>query len=232
MSSMIRQDWRIIQPVNGGVIDSTTLDAIGNLEGLKRQVAVEHSEDDSLLTQYLLTAQQMVGSYIRWPMRTGQLMAELSLVQPVEGVLSDPLLYYAGMYGPRSCVPTMGFLRLPGPIQSGERASISYRLDGTWSTAVPSIEVLSGMDRLPHDGSLDLGQELRGVDCIEGLRITYPISWSSRYSGMEPWPTEVATTIYRVAATLYLYREATTLGDRPLHRIMQASLGPYLPVTL
>ena len=222
MSSMIRQDWRIIQPINGGVIDSATVDGIGTLEGLKRQVAVEHSEDDSLLTQHLLTAQQMVGSYTRWPMRTGQLTAELSMLPSIDVRLPDPMMR----------VPVEGFLRLPGPVQSGERASISYRHDGDWSTAVSSIDLLSGVDRLPHDGYLDLGQELRDIDCVDGLRIQYPISWSSRYGGLEPWPTEVATTIYRVAATLYLYREATTLGDRPLHRIMQASLGPYLPVIL
>lgn len=204
----LRSRWRITT-AGGGVVQSDTTDGIGTLVGLKAQTAVEHSEDDGYLTGLLRTAQQMVGSYTRWPMRTGTLMAEARF----------------------SDLSTTDLVCLPGPVVAESLAHLQLYYQGAVIGPAVAVDGLIAEDRLPHDSVIYMPDMLIGYWADE-LRITYPVSWASHYSGDEPWPSELATTIYRVAATLYLYREATTLGDRPVHRIMQASLGPYLPVVL
>lgn len=100
-------------------------------------------------------------------------------------------------------------LRIPGPVKRG-------------SVIMNGVPVSVEHDhRLPHDAFIAPSQDLIGCD----INVEYVRSWSSWYP-MPGWPESVATAIYRVAATLYAYREATPLGDGPVRRILSSVLGP------
>lgn len=211
---------RITDPVDGGVVSVTTVDALGSLDGLKSHVAVEHNDDDVYLREVLAVAQQMVGDYTRWPMHTGVMMVEARWWWPLPPVRREGTRVY--WYDQQLRRP----LLIPGPVSA--MADVIITGDVTVYTVDPSA-------RLPNDGVLYLSPDFISTFDDSGtgeLVITYPMSWSSIYPDAPSWPVTVVHTIYRVAATLYLYREATMPGDRPLHRIMQAALGPYLPVLL
>ena len=105
--------------------------------------------------------------------------------------------------------PTPGMrLRLPGPVKAD-----TVQLNGISRT--PDYDV-----RLPHDAYLTMAEGPSGTQ-----QVTYTRSWASWYP-LPGWPEAVATAIYRVAATLYQYREATPLGEGPIRKILSSTLGP------
>ena len=199
-------------------------DSIGTLAVLKHHVNVEHTEDDDYLTGLLITARQLVGDYTRWPMITG------SLRRTARWTWTETYYEtYTTRYYPR--------LILPGPVDDAATIRTCEYHGGQLIAGDTLSSIPDRFPRLPHDAVLtlpddfvwDRGDQLRPP--FE-LIIQYGTGWGSIYSGDTPWPRLVAHTIYRVAATLYLYREATMLGDGPIRRIMESALGPATEVVL
>lgn len=219
----IRPLWWRYRSSTPDILDSTT-DGIGTLTGFKSHANIEHDEDDAYLTTLLRSAQRMVGDYTRWPMRTGEFSIDVRYPWP---------LPFRGYDSRRRYRSPPGRLLLPGPSAATPVNVLACEYHGGQFDPGSAIGVLVHRSpRLPHDAWLELPEDWDYDTEIDELAIQYPISWSAVYTGDVPWPEDVALCIYRVAATMYLYREATMLEDRPLHRIMQASLGPYLPVPL
>ena len=108
-------------------------------------------------------------------------------------------------------VPDDLVLRLPGPV----------KLDTVLVGSNPRL-----LDRLPHDATVELNSRP-----VLPYGVRYTRSWSGLYSTVA-WPSLLSLAVYRVAATAYLYREATIPGDAPVDRILQSTLGPFLPVVL
>ena len=126
-------------------------------------------------------------------------------------------------------------LLLPGPVNTLAMVRTrEYQND----VLVDGIDLTGAQryPRMPHDATLVVPDEV-SCEYDDGgygeFIIRYTVSWESVYTGSgDRWPAELAHVIYRAASTLYLYREATVMGDRPTHRVIQATLGSYLPVTL
>lgn len=212
---------------------------IGTLDGLKLHTAVEHDEDDGLLGTFLSTARQMVGDYTRWPMTVGPLSIDVRYPWPLPYLESPSRFrhrsyrYSSYRYSSYGSTPHRPRLFLPGPCAATPTTLLACEYHGGQfdpGEAVGTEIQLS--DRLPHAAWTELPADWDYETEIDELAIRYPLDWTTPYPTAPNWPPEVETTIYRVAATLYLYREATMPGDRPLHRIMQATLGPYLPVPI
>lgn len=204
------------------LLNNEVTDGIGDLDGLKQHANIEHTEDDDYLGTLLASARRMVGDVTGWPMRTGR--------NTIKAVYYDVL--------PGICI-----VRLPGPYRAVSESMVvefdrKVSLRGIQARGTRVRGDFEPDTELPYDGLYLRGPPLnRGSETVD-LQIEYTQSWSDIQDPEGPnatgikWPHEVALTIYRVAATMYLYREATVLGDRPLHRIIQASLGSYLPVEL
>ena len=129
--------------------------------------------------------------------------------------------------------PAPARLVLPGPCAATPVNLLACEYHGGQFDPGSAIGVLVHRSpRLPHAAWIELPEDWDYDTEIHELAIQYPLSWAAIYSGDVPWPADVELCLYRVAATMYLYREATMSGDRPLHRIMQATLGPYLPVSI
>ena len=104
---------------------------------------------------------------------------------------------------------------LPGPVIPS-----TIRVDGQFVDSVVAA-------RLPHDALIELPEDLDS----RGLFIDYDRAWNLYYTDPD-YPEAITTAIYRIAATLYLYREATVQGDRPIRRILDTTFGKNLPVLL
>ncbi len=204
-------------------------DLIGTLDELKRHVVVEHAESDDYLSTLHLSALQMVGDYTRWPMRTSGFLAECWFPWPRYG------RWLQGRYQRPSDRPA---LVLPGPVDvSGDVLTRAYS-DGAYDsgTAITGI-TLHRSTRLPHDAWFELPADFEYDSEDERLNLRYSVSWQSIYQPdsnanplPNPWPAELAHTVYRVAATWYLYRESTMAMDKPVRAVVQATLGAYMPV--
>ena len=211
----IRPLWRaFVDPPKGAIVTAGATDLVGSIAELKRHVAIEHDEDDTYLATLPGAALDVVGNYTRWPMRTTSQTVEARYPWPLRRGRHRRRLLLPGPASTRSNILTCeihGGQLVPGDI-------------------LPKTD-LRRLSRLPHDAVLPLADEFEYDDEGRGeLLVRYGVSWSDVYSGASPWPMVLAHTIYRVAATLYLYREATVQGDRPVRRIMESTLGPYLPV--
>lgn len=208
---------RVTSPVDGGQVGIGSSSAIGTLAELKAHTNVEHDEDDEYLGRLLATAQREIGGYTRWPMVTSALITEARW----------PVPRVSGSY-------TGTRLHLPGPVNIRATVRLRQYQDGRLVDG-PTLSMPRRSDRVPHDAIVDISDaELSDYDDggFGELIVQYTRSWSSIYTGTPAWPPEVAHGIYRVAATLYLYRESTVMGDRPSHQTMRALFGPYLPVVL
>ena len=164
-------------------------------------------------------ARARVGEYTGWLMRTDRnaMRAVYYAVPPGRVTLIIP--------GPPRVASLPIAREFDSRIQIGLQGQQVARLSLT----------LSG--RLPYDWLYTRGVILnRARETVTDVQIDYVQSWADYESGGVAltglWPSELGLIIYRVAATMYLYREATVMGDRPLQQILRSSLDTYLPVTL
>lgn len=202
------------------VVHSGADDLIGTVAELKHHASVEHSLDDDYLGRLLGTARRMVGDYTRWPMRWDTL--SVAAVWPWR---AHGLRRLIRGTGERPCR-----LLLPGPVDPAANVW-ACRYHGGELDPDTQLTDIAYLPRLPHDAVVTLPDDFE-VDTDDGqLHVAYTVSWSSIYAE-DLWPADVAHTLYRVASTLYLYREATVMGDQPLKRIMASTLGPYVPVVV
>ena len=207
-------------PAMAGVPMDGATGLIGTIAELKSHLAVDHNEDDTYLSALLLSSLRAVGDYTQWPMTTGTYA--VTARWPWRRLSRTP------SYPRRR-------LLLPGPVDASG-AVTAYTVSGATLVAGDALAVrVQVSPRWPHDAWIELPEDFNYDDSGNRgeLLLRYQAGWGAIYTDADaPWPRELAHTIYRVAATLYLYREATMAGDYPLRRVMQSTLGPYLPVYL
>ena len=215
--SAIRPSRAAYRVPDSAVVDAAATDLIGTLPELKRHIVVEHAEDDDYLTSLHHSALQAVGDYTRWPMRTGRLTVECQWPWPLPG-------YRASVSARNRPV-----IVLPGPVDTGSPPLACEYHGGQLDPGTAIGVTVRRSPRLPHDGWIELPEGF-SYDSDDGrLNVRYDQNWSAIYTGAIAWPPELAHTVYRVAASWYLYREGTVQMERPVRSLMEATLGPYIP---
>ena len=177
-----------------------------SVANLKTRIAIaaDDTEHDTYLASLLAAAMSRIHARTGWPTKSGTFVVQRSY--DCEEVAT---------WGRR--------VSLEGPIDSSEAVALVS------STGVVQKQYSWGSDAAVVSRSYGFAGEVQiaaeDLAVSEGklFYMQYSVSWDE-YLGTDPANTMIAEIAYRMAATLYAYRESQNMGEPAAMRILQNSV--------